>query len=1172
MKNSTAPTSSWLKKHGFHQFLWIPLLVCILCSHVNMLHGQSLQASVMQQKVNASITLNAEQQSIGNILEQIEQQSNYVFIYTDEVINKNERQSIQVNDKAVDKVLDELLSGQKIDYQIFGNQIVLSTQKNELRKVESSGGPDAYHQFGQQISQMRHATFTQNKVLEKTITGKVTDATDGTGLPGVNILAQGSTTGTVTDIEGNYRITVPDNVTTLEFSSVGYTTEEVEIGGRTVINISLAPDIKALSEIVVVGYGTQERRDLTGAISSVSSEELNRVPSTSFDAALQGRAPGVLITPNSGQPGGAIDVSIRGVGTFGNNSPLYVIDGVPVFNSISQLSGGIQTNPLSALDPNNIESIEILKDASAAAIYGARAANGVVIISTKRGQEGKPRVTIDGYYGTQWFNNYIDMLDSRQFAEMSTEADLNGGRDPQPAWSDPEVLETNTNWQDAFFNPAPIQDYNVSVSGGSENAKYLFSAGYFGQEGIAPANGFERYSVRVNTDFNLGERIKIGESVSLSRANWRGGIPQGNDRMQELLQSSPTLPVYDPNNLGGFAGPTAEVTGRVNRSNQVAEASLRDIDNRQNRVLGNIYAELDILDGLTYRLNMGLDAIFGEGKNFVPVFELGNRSNPRASLSESSRNENIYLLEHTFTYSKTFNEVHDLTALVGYSQQNSVVNTFSGSVQDFPNNDLRQINAGTGSSSISGDKSEWAIRSWLARINYSFRDKYLFTANFRRDGSSRFGENNRFGNFPSFSVGWRMSEENFMDPVTAVSDLKFRFSWGQVGNQEIGNYSSVATVEPVVNYILGSGQAIAPGAAILSGGNPDLKWETTTQTDIGLELGLFDNRFLVVADYYIKNTTDALLQLPVPTTTGLRRNNGSFVNAAEIRNEGFELALTYRKSTGNFTYNLSANLSTIDNEVVSLGGGSDIIVQRSSDPNIANTITAEGGEIGMFYGWETDGIFQDQSEVDNHATQTPGTAPGDIRYKDLNNDGTINADDRTVLGSAFPDFFYGLNADFGYRGFDLSLFFQGVQGNEIYNLLKAGIQDLEGDNNNMAAVLNRWTGPGTSNTIPRAIVGDPNDNDRPSDRFIEDGSYLRLRNLTFGYTLPSAITDRINLGKVRFYVTGQNLFTITDYSALNPDIGLPQGPGDGERTLVRGVDYGTYPVAKAFLGGIQIEF
>ena len=1120
----------------------------------------------------------SQEKALEDLIRELQTNYQVSFLYEKSVIGKHTARVSLDFAQGLEDNLKRLLAGTNLKYEKIDALTYIiksadaakgSLQKLDKRPITETDESEEPRKRPEMLASLASLPQATDPVrLEKTITGLVRDAEDGGELPGINVVVKNTTIGTVTDLDGSYRLVVPDDAQTLVFSSVGYTTLEVPIGDRTVIDVELAADVKALSEVIVIGYGTQERKRVTGAVSSVSAEEIGRLPVSGLDEALQGRAAGVLVTPSTGQPGAPININIRGIGSFGNTSPLYVIDGVPVFNETSTLGNG-QSNPLATLNPNNIESIEILKDASAAAIYGARAANGVVLISTKRGEAGDTKFQFRGYYGVQDFNRTINMMNSQQFAAYSIEADQAAGRPPVTAFTDPNVINRMTDWQDEAFNPAPIQDYSLTVSGGNQNARFAVIGGYFDQEGILPNNAFERYSLRLNSDFNVSDKIRIGESVNISRGYWKGGFNPASDLLQELLQSSPTQPVRNPDNLGGFAGPTFDISGRVNRANRIAELNLVQNDIYQNRLLGNVYAEYDIFSDLTYRLNLGADILYGESKVFTPVYEAGNRSNPRASINEGRRSENTYLVEHTLSYDNTFAESHSVGMVVGYTQQSSLIRNLSGGIQDFPSNDLRTINAGFGQSNISGNEAEWALRSFLARLNYAYKNKYLFMATVRRDGSSRFGKDNRYGTFPSFSAGWRISDEEFLSDQTFLSELKLRASWGQVGNQEIANYAAIATIDPVARYILGSSQQLVPGATFLSLGNSALQWETTTQTDIGLDVGFLEDRLSFIVDYYIKNTTDVLLRLPVVTTSGIRRNNGAFQNAGEIKNSGFEFTASYRKYSGDFNYNFSANFSTVNNEVISLGGGAPIISQVSSDPNLATTLTEEGGEIGAFYGHIMDGVFRDQGEVDAHAEQ-PGAAPGDIRYLDLNADGVINGDDRTIIGSPIPDFFYGLNADFSYRGFDISLFFQGVQGVDIYNLLWAGINDGEGDNNATTEMLNRWTPNNRDTNVPRAIAGDPNDNDRPSTRFIEDGSYLRLRNLQIGYTFGEGVRDRLNLSNLRIFATGQNLFTLTDYRSFNPEVGtLTTGT---RSTLTSNVDFGTYPIARSFNIGLQIDF
>lgn len=1011
------------------------------------------------------------------------------------------------------------------------------------------------------------AVYGQEQTQEGTVRGTVTDAQTGEAIPGVNVVIVGTTRGAATGADGTFTIAdVSPGSYSLEASFIGYNemvVEEVQVeaGGVATVDFALEQGEVGLEEVVVVGYGEQQRRDLTGAVSSLSAEELADIPSAGVEEAIQGKIAGVNVRPNSGEPGSPINIQIRGIGTFGNTSPLYVIDGVPVFNDVS---GSGSPNPLNLINPNSIESIEVLKDASATAIYGARAANGVVLISTKRGRPGQTRVSVNLSSGVQNFANHIPMLNSREYAALANEADQAAGRPLQDALQDPANLEQNTNWQEAAFNPAPVQDYSATISGGTENSRFAVVGGYFNQQGILPGSGYKRYNMRINTDFNLLPNLQVGESVTLGRSKWWGG-KTGGDSMVELLQSAPMLPVHDANNLGGFAGPTPDVVGRNARSNRIAEMHLIQNDEFQNRMLGNAYLDYEFLPALSYRLNLGADFIFGSNKFFQPVYELGARSNPTASLSRSESLNRVYLMEHTLSYDQTLYNLHDLSAVVGYTQQESFFQAINGSKQEFPSNDLRTIAAGLGQSNLNGNESEWAIRSFLGRVNYTFNSKYLMTATLRRDGSSRFGRDNRWGNFPSFSLGWRVSEEPFMQGIEPISDLKLRGGWGQVGNQAgIGNYASISTIEPVADYILGTDQHVAPGATYLALGNPRLRWETSEQVNVGLDADLFNSHFSIMADYYVKNTNGVLLRLPINTTSGIWRNSGPVVNAGKIQNSGFELAATYRKPSGTLRYNVSANLSTVANKVLSLGGGTPIINTVCADPACALTYTEVGREIGVLYGWVTDGLFNSQEEVDAHASQ-PGAAPGDIRFKDLNGDGTIDSEDRTILGSPLPDLLYGLSAQLGYQGFDFSFSFEGVQGRDLYNLQDPGIMDLQGDNNNRKKGVNRWTPQNKDTEVPRAVAGDPNSNDRTSDRFLEDGSFLRLNNLQVGYrfNVPNLISGASGL---RVYVAARNLVTLTAYEGWNPDIGAPAG----DPTLSRGIDRGTYPVARQFLGGLQV--
>jgi TonB-linked SusC/RagA family outer membrane protein len=999
------------------------------------------------------------------------------------------------------------------------------------------------------------------------ISGRVTSAADGEPLPGVSILVKGTATGTVTDVSGNYAVVAPEDGT-LVFSFVGFSTTEVPINGQTVINVSMTAESKALDEIVVIGYGQQERSRITGAISTVNVDELSGVTSGGIQEALQGRVAGVNITPTSGMPGGALDMNVRGVATFGNGNPLFVIDGVPILTEESSRN----FNPLASLNPENIKSIQILKDASASAIYGARAANGVVIITTNRGSEGETKIQVRSSIGVSEVTKLLPMMSTAQWIPYSTEAYVNAGRPIPVAFEEPllsQNLQRNTDWQREGFSPATVQNYWLGVSGGTQTANYAFSAGYLDQEGTLPTSGFKRYSARINSDFQVGNKLKIGETVEFSQAEWTGTFSQTGATMRQLLQQAPTVPVYNPDNLGGFDGPRLEY-GPVGRQNSIGHLTLDGTNLTQSKVLGNAYIEYEIIPGLTNRFNVGGEITFGETVQFLPRFEMGDRVRTVAILNEGTRNESAYLVEDVLTFQRKFNDVHDLTILAGFTQQHSWAKSINVQVRNFPNDDLRTIAAAFEERDISGNETGWALRSQIGRINYTFNDKYNVMAAIRRDGSSRFGKNNRYGVFPSVSASWIISRESFLNEVEQLSNLTLRISRGKVGSQDIDNFATYATVEQGQNYVFGAGEELIAGSTYLSLGNSDLKWEVTTQTNVGLDVGLFDNKLSLVMDYYIKDTDDILLQLPIPTTSGIRRDNGAFVNAGSMRNKGFEFSADYQNTLwGDLKYSIGGNISTNTNEVTYLRGGLPIIASRASGKQTSLTITQVGSPIGSFYGYIMDGIFMDQPDVDNHAQQS-GSAPGDVKFRDLNADGIINADDQTIIGNPFPDFVYGLNLNLLYKNFDLVVFVHGKQGHNIYNHVWADLNEGEGDNNQTTELLNRWTPDNRNTDIPRAITGNPGQNTRPSTRFIEDASFLRIQNIQLGYNVSPELAERLNIDRLRLYVAAKNLATFTDYRGYNPEIGkLDEG---SRSSLTRGIDHAMYPIPRTIEAGVQIDF
>ncbi|MEX2574716.1 MAG: TonB-dependent receptor [Balneolaceae bacterium] len=1098
--------------------------------------AQSMLAEIPERE--NLISMNVSSLSLAEALEVVAAKAKVGLSYRTGIIPDNEI-SLNVNNAPIFEILSKLLEGTDLE-------VLLPPSRDVIVISKSDEGTDELYQ--------------------EIIRGQITDAYTGEPLPGVNVVIENTTTGVSTDLDGNFELTVSDLQQSLEVSYIGYVSQTIPIDGRTEINIQIQPEITGMDELVVVGYGTQRRSDLTGSISSVRPEEIEGQAFSNIEQGLQGRLSGVAVTHSSGEPGAPMEMQIRGIGTFGSNSPLYVLDGMTV-----------QAEDMATINPNDIESIEVLKDASAAAIYGARAANGVVLITTKRGEMGAPRFEYNGYYGVQSFTDYIPMLNGEQMAELALESTRADGYPDEAAWLDQENIQHNTNWQEEAFQRAPMMNHSLSVSGGSENARYSFSGDYLDQEGVFVFNWLERYSARVNTEFDISDRLTIGESLSFSRT---AGLNRGQGNNLDfayMLGSSPTMRVYRPENEGGYAGPNSPETGVNNRDNIIGRRDMRRTYDFTNRLLGNAFVDYEFLDGLLFRLNFGLNARLSSDEQFVPTYFMDNRRQNYAFRSETRSEKYEYLLENTLTYVSEIAGEHPVTLLAGFTQENAEESYLSGYKRDFPSNELQQIDAATGDMTAGGNRSEWAIRSFIGRANFTFFDKYLLSATVRRDGSSRFGvQGDRWGNFPSFALGWLINREDFMPDIALLDEMKIRASWGKLGNQEMGNYVSQTTVSTNINYVLG-GEA-APGAAVTSLGNPFLKWETTTQTNFGIDLEIFNNRLLFIADYFIKDTDDILLRLPISVGTGMARDNGPFQNAASVSNSGLEFEGTFRDRVGNLFYSISGNIATIKNEVTSLGGESAVIDFRESAYRYgAFTYNVVGKPMSNFYGWESDGIFQNQEEIDAHATQS-GAVPGDPRYRDVNGDGIINDNDRTIIGSPFPDFTYGLSASFSYQNIDLSLSAYGVQGRELYNAQRAFLESVNGEHGQMATTLNRWQGEGTSNTIPRASRDAAYSNARSQSRFVEDASFLRLQNLQIGYTLPGELTEHMGIRNMRIYFNGQNLFTLTGYSNYTPDVrgggaeSRTTGQTDMSNPLAMGVDMGAYPVPRVLQFGIQTSF
>lgn len=1009
------------------------------------------------------------------------------------------------------------------------------------------------------------------EVLEIDISGKVTDE-NGEGLPGASVLVKGSDIGTVTDSEGLYKLSVPDDATTLVFSFVGYLTEEVAIEGRTNIDVILTTDISQLSEVVVIGYGTQTKREVTGSIASISSKELGEVSVDGFSRALTGKVAGVRVQQTTGAPGGNITIRVRGTGSINaDNEPLYVIDGFPVENTnVGASDQGI--NPLSSINPDDIESIEVLKDAAAASIYGSRGSNGVVIITTKRGEQGKAKINFDVSFGTQSVINKVDVLNGDDFLDLIGEAYANAAATNEPGLPPPDFLQNenqfrgiNTDWQDEIFRAATVQNYQLSASGGSENLKYFISGGYLNEEGVVIASGFERFSFRTNLDAKLSDKVRLGLSFTPSYAINDEVNAEGHWASNAVINQSL---------IGfGFLRPDQDQEEFVNSQpnfnccgvpNPVRTANRFDAVSTQFRVIANSFAEIDLMKGLTFKTSIGTDLNYFRRDVFNPADIRRNQVDTEAEARNLSQRS--WLSENTLTYTKGFGD-HNFTALGGFTYQEFKQESDTINGRGFSNELVRTLNSENNLITFANTTvEEWALVSFIGRINYSFRNKYFLTATLRSDGSSRFGEKNRFGTFPSISAGWAISDESFMQGISKISELKLRASYGTSGNNRIGNYAAIGLLAPS-SYVFGSGNGSSvSGFNPSTIANPNLTWETTKQLDIGIELGLFDDRIFLVADYYNSRTKDLLLNVPIPTITGFA---SALQNLGEVRNRGWEFALNTRNFVGDFQWSTNFNISFNQNEVLRLGPEGDPLITGAVRGG--THITQIGSELAAFYLLIQDGIFQTQEEIDNSPTWniSRGTWPGDVRYRDVNGDGEITADDRTVVGSNQPDFIWGITNTFSYKNFDLTIVADGIQGNEVFNIAGRFLTNLEGNQNQAASALNRWRSvdqPGDGVT-PRANRVTSGNNNIESTRWLEDGSFIRIQNVTLGYNFSPEVIQNSPFSSLRLYGAVSNLAYFTEYTGYNPEVSL-----EGGDPLSPGEDYGSYPLSRRFTIGVKVGF
>ena len=1163
--------------------------------------------------LRSTITLRLDGVPLAQALRAVADRADFGLSYSPDRIPEDRMVQLNAEQMAVSEALRSLLAGT--------NLRVLVTPQQELIVVRADAVPRAEEPSNERSTLANSTSASRARALpldpvQQQITGRVTDAQTQEPIPGVNVVVPNTTTGTATNPDGEYSLEVPSDADSLVFSAVSYESRTVAIDGRTTINVSLVPDIAALEEVVVVGYGTQEQAEVTGSVASVSAADIDNLSVASFQDALQGQLAGIEIRQTSGAPGASPEVRIRGTSSItAGTGPLYVIDGLPI-SSNANIQGGIarrrgtfqppSQNPLATLNPRDIESIDVLKDASAAAIYGSRGSNGVVLVTTKKGTNSDDlRVRYSGSIGIQEVINVPDMMNADELVELTIESRntayeeefgspppnlrTNEGRPPTDeglaaftripdryvAYDQGEI-STNTDWLDLIVGDrAGTWSSNVAVSGGGQDFSYYLSGGVQQQDGIVEGSAFDRYSLHSSIESTPVDRLTIGADLNLSlslqdrepaNAPYFARPP---GIIYSALVHSPVVPPRDPDGSLNQSGPDAQSflgEGTTSASNPLAiqRAVQEDLDHH--RTFGTTYAEIDLGYDLTVKSLFGAD-LSDYTRSFYRGRELLYRTNsdpePYAQ-SNSSRSFN-WVIENTLRYSRTFDEVHSVDVLAGVTAQeerNDFSQTFA---QNFPIDAVPTISGGqvTDGTSIA---EEWSLLSGLTRVNYNYDGTYLITAALRADKASRFGPDNRTGVFPSASVGWRIAEESFMDAVPQINALKLRLSYGQTGNFQIPNYGSFSNLR-FENYVQGQTQNVLTGVEPQDLGDPGLTWETTEEINLGLDVGLFDDRIRFAADAYRSTTSDLLLNVSVPGASGYET---VLTNIGEVENTGLELFLKTQNLTGDVNWSTSFNFSTNRNEVTELGPN-DAAILSTGAAGIRH-ITRVGDPIGAYYGYVVDGVYQSEQEVENapEDTQAPDPGPGDFRFKDVDGDGRITPDDRTVTGSYQPDFTYGITNEFRYAGFDLRVFLQGVEGRDILNLTARHLKNGEFNFNQYDVFLDRWQSPENpgSGEIPRAdrLTGLHGNNNRPSSFQVEDGSYLNIREITLGYTFDgSQLSDLVR--QFRVYASGQNLYMFTDYIGFNPMASLPTGD-----QLTPGQDYGAYPLQRTYTVGIDIQF
>lgn len=1101
------------------------------------------------------VVLRVNNASLKEVFEKIHKQTNYDFLYNADDLKSAKKVSLDLKDASLKQALDECFNDQALTY-VIDNRTILITKK---------------------------VNATNELPVAIAVTGKITDDKNSL-LQGVTVREKGTQNFVTSDSRGNFKIIVANENAILVFTYIGFAPQEIPVNKNTQLNIVLKETTQNLNDVVVIGYGQQKRGDVNGAISSVTAKDIQDVPQVSIDQMLQGRAAGVTVTEGTGAPGSAASVHIRGIGNLsGSNEPLYVIDGIEVSGDANNYSTSGQTanqnqnngenavSPLSLLNPNDVASIDVLKDASATAIYGSRASNGVIIITTKRGKKGNAHLNYDGYYGVQQQGHFLKMMDLQQYASLENQMAAIYQVTPRGEFADPSVLGPGTNWQKAVFQTAPMQNHNLSVSGATDKVDYYLSGGFLKQDGTILGSNFKRYSFRTNVNATVKDWLKLGETMALSRTEENQGLSDNGGIVYNALLSAPDQAVYNPD--GTFAGPQAnQLYGTIN---PVAQALQRTNNLVRNEVNANFYGDIRFIPDLTLRSELGGDFNFSDSRLFNPTYVYGILTNPTATLSESWQQSLYWSWKEYLTYNHTFGK-SNLTALLGHEVSESTWNGISGSRQTFFSNELQTLNLGDAASAQNSEyKGSGVLESAYARGIYTYNNKYSLTATIRSDKSSNFAPGHQTGYFPSVAGSWRISDEPFMADTKKIADnIKFRVGWGEVGNQDIPGYEYGAALTPVTT-------GLGTGFFIDKYPNPNLKWQTSIQTDIGVDFSLI-NRIDVSFDWYNKTSKNFLFQEPLPTfltgdATYLGGISSEYVNGGQVNNKGFEFSINSKNiNTKDFTWNTTVTFSHYTNKVISLVANTPIIGQITNGYlQLPVTQTAVGEPIGEFYGYKVKGIFKTAQQLLSAPVQfgqpiangTSGTWLGDIQYVDENHDGKIDANDRTYLGNPNPTFTYGFTNNFSYKAFYLNIFFQGSYGGKILNALDYAIGSLNSLYvNQLASSANYWTPSNPNSNIP-APKGGQNYNLEMSDRFLQSASYLRLQNVQLGYNLPETWAKYVAMSKLKVYCSAQNVLVITGYKGLDPEVGQ-----QNQNVFLTNVDLGRYPSPRTITFGINAEF